>query len=264
MKIYARFLVPLFFLTIVGSAWGQYTSSYGYTFNNPISASCNSIVWNRMNSRMTYRNMLKRRGYTDAQVGQMSTDQMLAILGGQTTAQDEAKKSLPNSVTAFKPAAQYLLLPTLAKSLVTDPEQQNTLIEVFDAGIKAYENEAAASGFSHDIAGAMTFFIGTSYFVYHDAQEPDENGLEYIGRALQQSLNTDEVAQISDADKQTFYELMVGLATYLGVAYQQAVADNDNNLAAQLKQVAADALKGFLKLDPDTVRITADGLEVAR
>jgi hypothetical protein len=264
MKRGAWFFVPLFLLTIFGPVPGQYTSSSGYSFNNPISASCNSIVWNRMNSRLTYRIMLKKRGYTDAQLGQMSTDQMLAILGGKTNAEAEAKKSLPDNVTKFTPAGRHLLLPTLAKGLVTDPEHQNALVEVFEAGIQAYEKEAGPSGFSHDIAGAMTFFIGTSYMVFHDGQEPDENGLEFIGKALQQSLNTDEIAQISNGDKQMFYELMVGMGTYLGVAYQQALADGDQNLAAQFKQIAADALKNYLKLDPDTVRITAQGLEVAR
>ena len=34
--------------------------------------------------------------------------------------------------------------------------------------------------------------------------------------------------------------------------------------AKTLKDADADALKGFLKLDPATVRITANGLEIAK
>jgi len=264
MKIGARVLVPLFLVVAAGSAWGQYTNTYGYTFNNPISASCNSLFWDRMNSRLVYRMMLKKRGYTDAQLGQMSADQMLSLLGGSSAAKAEVEKPVQAAATAFQPASRPLLLPAMAQSLVNDPEQQNALLEIFTQGLQAYEKEAAPAGLKNDVAGAMAFLIGASYYVHNNGQEPDENGTELLARALQQSLDTPEFRRIADEDKQKFYELMIGLGTYLGVAYQQAVTENDAQLAGQLKGAASDALKGFLKLDPDTVRITAAGLELAQ
>jgi len=87
--------------------------------------------------------------------------------------------------------------------------------------------------------------------------------LEIIGRALQQNLDTPEFRKIADADKQKFYELMIGLGTYLGAAFQQALAEKERGYVGQLKEVAADVLRGFLKLNPDAVRITAQGLEIA-
>ncbi|MBM3298076.1 MAG: hypothetical protein FJY83_10830, partial [Candidatus Aminicenantes bacterium] len=223
MKRIALFFLPLFLLAAYGPARGQYTNSYGYSFNNPVSAACNQIIWDRMNARLVYRSMLKKRGYTDAQLGQMSTDQMRSLLGGQSAAQAEAQKSSATAATKFKPSGKRLLLPAMAGSMAAAPEHQQALLEIFEEGVEAYEAEAKRSGFSNDVAGAMMFFIGASYFVYHDAREPDENGLEAIGRALQQNMDTEDVRQISNADKQQFYELMVGLGTYLGVAYQQAV-----------------------------------------
>jgi hypothetical protein len=101
-----------------------------------------------------------------------------------------------------------------------------------------------------------------SKFLKINGLEPNENGTEIIARALQQNLNTPEFRQIADSDKQKFYKLMVGLATYLGVAYQQAVTSNDSRWIGQLKDAASASLKGFLKLDPTTVLITANGLEI--
>ena len=247
---------------MLAPAWAQYTNSYGYSFNNPVSATANSIFWDKMNSRLIYRMMLKKRGYTDAQLGRMSTEQMLAILGGPAGVKTETQKPLPSPATKFRPAGKSLLLPAMVNSLVNDREQRRALLEVFEQGLKAYEKETASSGFQNDVAGAMVFLIGACYYVFNDGLEPNSDGTEIIARALQQNLDTPAFRQIADADKQKFYELMVGLGTYLGLAFQQAVTDKDAAQVKTLKDAAADALKGFLKLDPKTVRIAASGLEI--
>jgi hypothetical protein len=264
MKSILRLFIPLFLLAMLAPAWAQYTNSYGYSFNNPISASCNSMFWDKMNSRLVYRVMLKKKGYTNAQLNQISTEQMLAALGGAAQARSAAKAPVSGAATKFSPAGKSLLLPAMVNSMVNDREQQKALLEVFEQGLKAYEKEAASSGFQNDVAGAMVFLIGACYYVFNNGLEPNSDGTEIIARALQQNLDTPAFRQIADADKQKFYELMVGLGTYLGLAYQQAVADNDAAQAETLKDAAADALKGFLKLDPATVRITANGLEIAK
>jgi hypothetical protein len=238
----------------------QYTNSYGYTFNNPVSATANSMFWDKMNSRLIYRMMLKKKGYTNEQLNQMSTEQMLALLGG-TSAAPEAKKAIPGAPTKFRMSGQFVLLPELVKSLTGNVEYQKALLEVFAQGIQAYEKEAAPDGFDHDVAGAMTFFIVSAYYVYRGGEEPNGDGTIFIGRAIQQNLDNPEFRLISDLDKQKFYEFMIGMGTYLIVAYKQAVGDDDLKTAGQLKSASADVLKAYLKLDPLTVRITANGLE---
>lgn len=243
----------------------QYMSSFGYSFNNPISATCNSLLWQKMNQRMLLRTMLKERGYTDAQLGQMSSDQMLAALGGAKQAAEACTK-LPVPATAatkFKPTGKRLVVPALATALTEDKAQQAALREVFEAGLKAYEAEAGKDGLANDLAGAVAFFLGTAYLVFHDGEEPDGDGLTLLARGLQLTMDTPELKEVSAADKQKFYELLVSLSTWLGVTWQQAVQDGDEALKAQLKDAAAAALKGYLKLEPEKVRITASGLEVA-
>ncbi len=66
------------------------------------------------------------------------------------------------------------------------------------------------------------------------------------------------------ADKQKFYELMLVLGTFLLASHQQAVQDGDAATLASLRTAAGDALKGFLKLDPASFRITRNGLELIR
>lgn len=243
------------------AARAQYTSSFGYSFNNPISASCNTMLWNRVNARMVYRRILARKGYTDAQLGKMSSDQMRAAIG--VKGQAEATRSPRTAATKFQPARRRLLLPALAQGLVKDRAQQRALLELFENGLRGYEKETRSSGYVNDIAGAITFFLGVSYVVYRK-EEPSNTGLELIARAVQQSLDTPQLARVPATDKQKFYELMIGLGTYLAVAHQQAVKDGDAAAAARLREVAADTLRRYLKLDPDRVRITAQGIAVSR
>jgi hypothetical protein len=261
-RIVNLLFVALFLALLAPALSAQYTNSYGYTFNNPVSASANAIFWSKMNARLTYRMMLKKRGYTDEQLGKMSTEQMEAILGGAAAA-PEAKKAISGAPSKFRMAASYLCLPDLVKSLTDNQEYQKALLEVFIQGIQGYEKEAAPDGFDHDVAGAMTFFIAAAYYVYRDGEEPNGDGTTFIGRAIQEALDTPEFRQVTDADKQKFYEFMIGMGTYLIVAYKQAATAEDIKTAGQLKSSAADVLKAYLKLDPMTVRITAKGLEVA-
>jgi len=251
-------------LSLPATALAQYMSSFGYSFNNPISSTCNSLMWQHANARAVYRSALERHGYTDAQLEKMSEDDMKAALGGGAKAAAAAKKPRAHGASKFKPQKKRLLLGKMAASLVSDPAQQKVLRDLFEAGIAAYEKEARSSGGVHDVAGAMGFFIATAYSVYHDGAEPNPEGVEMLIRALQAQYDTPEFARVAAADKQRFYELMLGLATYLGATYQQAAAAGDAELAGAMKQTAAGAPRGFLKLDPDTLRFVPTGIEIAR
>ncbi|MEW5742774.1 MAG: DUF6683 family protein [Myxococcota bacterium] len=257
-----RVVVVLAALTAT-SALAQYTSSFGYSFNNPMSAMANDFFFQRMNQRALLRSMLKKRGYTDQKLNDMTTDQMIAALGGSKNAVEASREVPAPTATKFKPSGKRLLVPTLAASLSQDKAQQQALVELFDQGIKAYEQEASKDGFVNDVAGAVAFFIGSAYFVFHDGQEPNEDGLTLFARQLQHAMDTPELKKVPAADKQKFYELLVGMGTWLGVTYQLAAQNDDAALKAQLKDAAGSVLKGYLKLEPSKVDITANGLVIA-
>jgi hypothetical protein len=262
----------------------QYTS-YGSSFSNPVTAQCNTNFWSGMGSRGIYRMILKKHGYTDAQLTVMKTEQMYNLIqsgdysnkAGNPASQGEpaakpqgqpaAKAHIPppeNPPSRFKPTAGRLFLPDMVKSLTQDAEQQKALLEVFEAGMKGYESEAKKSGLTNDVAGSMAFFIGCAYLVYRDGEEPNEDGLELLARALQYKFNTDEFRKIAKEDKQKFYELMIALGTYLVASRQTAVNTKDAAFGATIKEAAAGALKGFLKMDPARFKITANGVETVK
>ena len=251
-------------LLLAAPARSQYRSSYGYTFNNPVSAFCNDLMWNDINARQTYKALLKKKGYTDARIEGMSTKRMIEILGREAgaAAKTAAGRTAPGA-SLFKPAGKRLLFPVLAQSLASDAEGRKALLEVFEAGMKGYEEGAAENGFVNDLAGAMAYFVGVGYFVIHDGEVPDEKGLDEVGFALRRSMDTPRVRAIADSEKQRFYELMIGLGTYFAAAYRQSVEGGDAKSAALIKDAANEGLKGFLGLDPASIRITRAGLEIA-
>lgn len=240
---------------------GQYTSSHGYSFNNPVSAFCNDLTWNTMNARLTYKALLKRKGYSDSQIEAMSTKRMIEILGAEAES-GPAPSPAVAAASRFKPSGTRLYLSELARSLASDAEGRRALLQVFEAGLKAYEEGAAESGFVNDLAGAMAYFIGVSYYLIR-GEEPDEKGLDEVGLALRRSMDTPRVKAISDPEKQRFYELMIGLGTYLAAVYGQAARDGDEKATEAVRKAAGESLRGFLGLDPASIRITRAGLEIA-
>jgi hypothetical protein len=243
-------------------AWAQYTNSYGYSFNNPISSSMNQMMWDSLNQQVLLKSMLRKKGFTDAQLNAMSKEQMIANLGGGPQAAAEVKKLPAPSASKFKPSARRLLVPELVKALTKEPEQAKVLTQLFEAGLTAYATEAGKEGLGNDIAGAMAFFLGVSMMITHDGVAPDDDGLTIVARQLQQLFDTPQLKKVSDADKQRFFELLVGMGSYLLASWQSAVETNDDAFKAQLRDAASGVIKGFLKLEPSQVQITAAGLQV--
>ena len=246
------------------TASAQYSNSYGYSFNTPISASLNQMSWDSLNRRLLLKSMLRKKGFTDEQMNAMSTDQMVANLGGGKQAAAEVKKLPTTSASKFKPTSKRLIIPALAAALGKEPEQQKVLLQIFEAGLTAYAKEAGKEGLANDLAGAMAFFLGVSMMVTHDGVPPDDDGLTIVARQLQQNFDTPEMKKVADADKQKFFEFMVGMGSWLIASWQSAVETNDEALKAQLKDAASAVIKGLLKLEPSQVQITSGGLQISK
>lgn len=273
-------------LMAAGRAPGQgptYTNMYGNTFNSPIAAQLNTTFWDSMASRRVYKMILRKHGYTDAQMERLSTQQLFDLT--QKLPDDSGRPAKPAAPAAPSPVAATvpvrlpapsapatrfratpgrLVLADMAKGLTKDAEAQKALLQVFEMGFKAYDEEAKKSGLVNDLAGSITFLIASAWVVYHDGQEPNADGLEILARGLQHALDNEAMRRSPAADKQRLHEALVALGSYLLFARQLADQNKDEASMASLKTAAHDALQGFLKLDPARLRITAAGLEIAK
>jgi hypothetical protein len=267
MRILIGSLLALL-LTIPATATAQGWVTRSTWSYSGISGAVKTLQWDRIYERTRYRRILKKRGYTDARITGMTTSELSAAALGDraqpTSSVDASSKTQPREqsrrvATTFQPVKKRLQLATLARSLAKDKPAQKALLKVFEAGIRSYEAQAKKE-FRHDVAGAMVFLIGTSLLVL-SGQEPSDNGLENVARALQAILDTDEMRRIPRDEKQRFYELMLGYGSYLVASYQSATAAGDTQLVDELRKASRVVVERFLQLDPSKVRITEAGLE---
>lgn len=251
---------------IPGLAAAQY-QSYGVSFSNPVTAQMNTDVNSGLGSRLIYRMILKKHGYTDATLKDMSTEEMNRRI---ETGDYGEPKQVQAAIVPTSPASRFrstgtrIFMNDFLAALTPKKEYQEALREVFDAGFKAFEADAKKEGMENDLAAAMAYFIGSAYLVAKEGQAPDDGGLVLIARAIQIQYNNEQFRKIKDADKQKFYELMVSLGTYLVATYRTALDTKDDELKNTITTAAKSTLKGYLKIDPDKLRITPRGLEVVK
>lgn len=259
MKALCIFLSSLW---IASAATAQFTNTYGYSFNNPTSATLNSLMWESMNSRLVYRVGLKRKGFTDAQLNNMTTEQLREaymtgkIPGKKPAAKPAATPPPATPATQFKPSGNRILMPKLVDSLTDNPEHRKALKDLFGQQLNAYDAEAKKAGLANDLSGAIAFFAGVTLQI-QDGKEPNEGGLKLLAKAIQLSMETPAVRKIPNAEKQKFNEFLVTMGNYLLVAVDEV----DDDTKAQMKQVASDVLKKYTGIDATKVKLTANGLE---
>lgn len=267
----------LVILCVSGTGVAQFTSAYGYTFNNPTSAMTNNLMWNTINERHVYLAGLQKRGWSSDQLNKMSTEQLIEAYVGKkgaaeyratkapgyvgTAAKGTAKTTAPATpvetpATKFRPSGKRILLPSIVNELSKDPAQRKVLTQAFTGAMAAYETEAKKLGFDNDVAGAIAYFAVVGFFL-QDGEVPHDKGSEALAKSLRVAFDTPEYRKVPDIDKQNFYELMVIMGAFL-----QASADGaDAEMMRQLKEVSADFMQKFLYLDPRKVKLTERGIE---
>lgn len=252
--------------------WGSdtWTNSYGNSFNNPTSALVNQFMWDDINKKSIYKPVLRKKGYTEQQLDNMSAYQMEQIIlgkGGSAPAGDGRTAAPPPSqpapqyvagATVFLPTQGRLVVTPLLDQLVPDKTMRTAVGQAAYAAFTGWEALAKKSGLSNDVAGATAFLVSASYQVYTGRQVSDA-GMINAANALRVQMSTPQMAQIASVDKQKFYEMMITIGTVLVMFNQQAVNARDAAAQAAVRQQAGEVLRGFLKLDPDSFTLTDQG-----
>jgi hypothetical protein len=165
------------------------------------------------------------------------------------------------SYTSFRPNPANDSMATLANALGTTPEEKLLYKQVFTATKTAFENEVAKKGRKNNISAALTFFIGSTVWVYHNSAEPSDAALDSLWDGLEGALeNTPEMAQLSDNDKQLFYDMLIAFSGVVLATYDQAKKSNNGDLLLTSQVLAGTLIQTVLKSDPEKLRFTATGL----
>jgi hypothetical protein len=203
---------------------GQYTNPYtGVTWNNPMSNTLDTAIYNSMWKRATMRGL----GLTPP-----------------GTVQDvpNAPPRAAYTATDFKPAGPRSVAQALvAQSKGVTKEQARALVEGLNAGIDSFEKEAR----KNNVAYALAFLLGVSVQVLSEKDVPDDKAEE-----LAQLINDELAASASfkkttPKQRQIVYETSIVTGALIGGMAAQAAQANDAEMKRQAQAMAAQALATF-------------------
>ena len=169
-----------------------------------------------------------------------------------------------NAATIFRPDPRSNYLNDLANELGTNPVEREQLQLLFAATKEAFENEVAAKGRSKDISAAFTFFIATAVTVYRNDPEPSDAAIDNLWAGMSSALTEmPEVTNLTNAEKQQLYDMLIGFSGFLLAGYAEGQTAGGEETQKLFRQVAGVLIQTILKTDPDKLRFTKDGLDIA-
>lgn len=192
------------------------------------------------------------------------------------TASDRARRpraapmTIPSSpspddtATIFRPDPRSNYLNDLANELGTNPTEREQLQLLFATTKEAFENEVAAKGRSKDIAAAFTFFIATAVTVYRNDPEPSDAAIDNLWAGMSSSLTEmPEVANLTNSEKQQMYDMLIGFSGFLLAGYAEGQTAGGKETQKVFRELAGVLIQTILKTDPQKLRFTKDGLNIA-
>lgn len=252
-------------LGLVSTVFGQY-NSYGYYTTTPIQMSINQTNWHNMAQWNNLAVELRRRGYSDDDIKDLSFEQMQALVGKGTkpskpgSAPAKAAKPAPPkpSATRFTPSGKRETMNAVINALTTDDDQKAGLKTLFSAGIKAFEDAAKAAKLQNDLAAAMAYFVIAAYAL--EGENISDKASNLLAYGLQDTFNTPAMGKTTSAEKEAFSEFLVVMGTFLLASKEQLDPREDAETLSALRATARDVLKKFLELDIKQYKLTETGL----
>jgi hypothetical protein len=156
----------------------------------------------------------------------------------------------------FRPDATVDTGKAMADALGDTPAEKALIKQIYSATKTAYDKQAAARGWSNNIAGSLTFFTVTAMTVYRDADEPSDEAANNYYRNINFALDdTPEFGALSNKDKQAFNNMLIGFSGILLAGYTEGKQSNDASTLDTYKKLSAMMIKMVLKTDPENLSI---------
>lgn len=168
-----------------------------------------------------------------------------------------------NGATRFKPSGKRILIPDLARRMASNPEQRESLQNLFEEGMKIFEAEAEKQGTTNDVAAALTFFTAAQWSIYNGGGSISDAREKVLIKQFQATLNVPEMRNAGDAEKQALYEWYISTSMFSLVMSGQAEKTNSAETAAGVRVFAGKMLTLVFGVAPDRVHVGDKGLEIA-
>jgi hypothetical protein len=163
--------------------------------------------------------------------------------------------------TEFQPAKQSIAPHKLA--LAYPAASRDQAQRFFEQTLDGYHKIESQFGLRrNDLAGAFAAFVAGNYIAYRDLPFPDQYFKPLVAQLRATIGEVGALRQASNTEKQEIYEHLAILGTYMALTRDALSKSPDPKLSADMKAAARNYLQQLLKLDPERMQITAQGLVV--
>ena len=170
------------------------------------------------------------------------------------------KEQLLRPEFRFRAAPNWLLLPDLARQLTSNETEREAIFTLLDVGAREARKllAAEAEGADRDVAAATSLFISQLWGIVRQTEMTEEAG-DALHAQIVGALAGPEVARMSDADKQKYWEFCLGFPIF--VMGMKEVA-TDPSAQEDLRKIAAAGFESLIGVNPHLVDLGPQGMVV--
>ena len=175
-----------------------------------------------------------------------------------------AEPDVQPSYTDFRPTTGTDFVERFASTLSSNPSEKEMVRQLVTVTRTEFEKEVAKRGRANNLAAALTFFVASTVTVYHNDPEPSDQAVDQLWDGLNETLNgLPEMSKLTDAEKQEMYEMLVACGGLVLAGHMLSKEGGDADSAAVYRKLAGELVKAVLKTEPDKVRFTSGGFNIA-
>ncbi|GAB4465235.1 MAG: hypothetical protein OHK0029_35720 [Armatimonadaceae bacterium] len=173
------------------------------------------------------------------------------------------KPASANAGTKVSVEEKYVYIPTLVKALGSSDEEKKNLTQLLETTVTSFIASSQKPRNAQDLAEAVAFFLMVQWAILHEGKEASEAGLNRMTEQLRMALDTPAVQKASNSDKQALFEYCVGMGGFTLAMYAAGKEGGNTELARSMKEVAGKLMTFFLRVEPNQVAITENGLSIS-
>jgi len=229
----------------------QFQDSMGTGWNNAMSASASTMIWNSIFYRTTGSSTTRTKPATPA-----NTTSNRA----QTVPAPQQNKPVDEAAMRFKFSGSYVKTRELANQLGSTQEQRDQYYTLMNAVLQGFDQQAASANHPHDIALALSYFLAENLRVFHG--QPDLSTAQFlqIRDAIASALSqTGALKAFTDRQKQEVYETLIAYTGITQYGYEEALKAGNQQIAQAYQKVAAQNLQTVTKRSPDEINFDSNG-----
>jgi hypothetical protein len=261
LRLRVGFLLSLLALASV-AANAQYMGAFGVPYNNPVSATLSTNVWNNW---VVYELQRKKaQGAQGSTAGSSTTSPSSAPKSSAAAAQAAQKRAQATEASLrFQPTGTRLLTPKLVESLGKTQVQKDQVSALVTAIFQEFDKQAQKLGKPNDLAFALSYFLAQNATLYRGKPDPkDEQFLELretVAAAMGQSGG---FAKMTDRQKQETYEMLVSYTGLVYATYLDAKQRGDKDTMKTMRELAGLNLKSITHIEPERINFTDQGFTI--